>query len=107
MSPSSERSVDVTTVWFYPQSFEDRPQLEPGTIKTFITTWNDILIQEAVLRELKRGGQVYFLHNEVETIENMARFVAARQQSPGPGDLDGEQAAATEFSERSTSKEGA
>ena len=28
------------------------------------------VIREAVLRELKRGGQVYFLHNEVETIEN-------------------------------------
>jgi transcription-repair coupling factor (superfamily II helicase) len=27
-------------------------------------------VREAVLRELKRGGQVYFLHNEVETIEN-------------------------------------
>jgi len=41
------------------------------------------------------------------TIENMARFVAARQQPADPGDLDGEQAASTEFSERSTSKEGA
>ncbi|MCK7496975.1 MAG: hypothetical protein MZW92_43360 [Comamonadaceae bacterium] len=28
------------------------------------------MVREAVLRELKRGGQVYFLHNEVETIEN-------------------------------------
>jgi transcription-repair coupling factor (superfamily II helicase) len=31
------------------------------------------VIREAVLRELKRGGQVYFLHNEVETIENRAK----------------------------------
>jgi transcription-repair coupling factor (superfamily II helicase) len=31
------------------------------------------LIREAVLREFKRGGQVYFLHNEVETIEEMKR----------------------------------
>ena len=28
------------------------------------------MIREAVLRELKRGGQVYFLHNEVDTIQN-------------------------------------
>lgn len=39
-------------------------------IKTFVQRESDSLIREAVLRELKRGGQVYFLHNEVETIEN-------------------------------------
>ncbi len=38
-------------------------------IKTFVSEWNDQLMQEACLREIKRGGQVYFLHNEVETIE--------------------------------------
>src|SRR5439155_1182210 len=40
-------------------------------IKTFVSPWSDGLIREAVLRELRRGGQVYFLYNEVETIENM------------------------------------
>ena len=39
-------------------------------IKTFVRNENDSVIREACLRELKRGGQVYFLHNEVETIEN-------------------------------------
>jgi len=39
-------------------------------IKTFVRKESAALIREAVLRELKRGGQVYFLHNEVETIEN-------------------------------------
>jgi transcription-repair coupling factor (superfamily II helicase) len=39
-------------------------------IKTFVRTEGNGVIREAVLRELKRGGQVYFLHNEVETIEN-------------------------------------
>lgn len=39
-------------------------------IKTFVRREGDNIIREAVLRELKRGGQVYFLHNEVETIEN-------------------------------------
>jgi transcription-repair coupling factor (superfamily II helicase) len=42
-------------------------------VKTFISQWNDALIQEACQRELKRGGQIYFLHNEVSTIENMAQ----------------------------------
>ena len=40
-------------------------------IKTFVHTLSDGIIREAVLRELNRGGQVYFLHNEVDTIENM------------------------------------
>ncbi len=39
-------------------------------IKTFVRNEDKGVIREAVLRELKRGGQVYFLHNEVETIEN-------------------------------------
>ncbi len=40
-------------------------------IKTFVSKFSDGIIREAVLRELKRGGQVYFLHNEVDTIDNM------------------------------------
>ena len=40
-------------------------------IKTFVSPWSEGLIREAVMRELKRGGQVYFLHNEVESIERM------------------------------------
>jgi transcription-repair coupling factor (superfamily II helicase) len=39
-------------------------------IKTFVRSESEGIIREAVLRELKRGGQVYFLHNEVDTIEN-------------------------------------
>ncbi len=42
-------------------------------IKTFVCEWDKAVIREAVLREIKRGGQVYFLHNEVETIEVMAK----------------------------------
>ncbi|MBA5606683.1 transcription-repair coupling factor [Duganella sp. FT3S] len=39
-------------------------------IKTFVRSEGEAIIREACLRELKRGGQVYFLHNEVETIGN-------------------------------------
>jgi len=41
-------------------------------IKTFVAPWSEGLIREAVMRELKRGGQAYFLHNEVDSIERMA-----------------------------------
>jgi transcription-repair coupling factor (superfamily II helicase) len=40
-------------------------------IKTFVSKWSNGQVREACLREFKRGGQVYFLHNEVDTIENM------------------------------------
>ncbi len=40
-------------------------------IKTFVSPWSEGLIREAVMRELRRGGQVYFLHNEVDSIERM------------------------------------
>ncbi|MFN3883484.1 MAG: transcription-repair coupling factor [Rhodocyclaceae bacterium] len=61
-------------------------------IKTFVHPWSNGLVREAALREFKRGGQVYFLHNEVETIENMrdrlqkllpeARIVVGHGQLP-------------------------
>jgi transcription-repair coupling factor (superfamily II helicase) len=45
-------------------------------IKTFVRDESHGVIREAVMRELKRGGQVYFLHNEVDTIENRRRELA-------------------------------
>lgn len=42
------------------------------SIKTFVREFNRPLIQEAITRELARGGQVYFLHNAVETIDKTA-----------------------------------
>ncbi|CAH2795217.1 MAG: Transcription-repair coupling factor [Candidatus Burkholderia crenata] len=46
-------------------------------IKTFVRREEDGVIREAMLRELKRGGQVYFLHNEVETIDNRRAMLEA------------------------------
>jgi transcription-repair coupling factor (superfamily II helicase) len=47
------------------------PPVERHPIKTFISQWNDVLITEACQREIKRGGQVYFLHNDISSIEAM------------------------------------
>jgi transcription-repair coupling factor (superfamily II helicase) len=41
-------------------------------IKTFVRQSEDSVVREAILREIMRGGQVYFLHNQVETIERVA-----------------------------------
>ncbi len=43
------------------------------SIKTFVQEQQNSIIQEAVLREILRGGQIYFLHNDVSTIEKTAR----------------------------------
>ncbi|MCB1745889.1 MAG: transcription-repair coupling factor [Gammaproteobacteria bacterium] len=46
-------------------------------IKTFVREWADALLREAILREIGRGGQVYFVHNEVENIQQKADELAA------------------------------
>ncbi len=48
------------------------PPMQRHAIKTFVTRWNEELIVEGCQRELKRGGQIYFLHNEVKSIEKSA-----------------------------------
>ncbi|MEL6868746.1 MAG: transcription-repair coupling factor [Pseudomonadota bacterium] len=48
------------------------PPADRLSVKTFISRWNDGLIREACLREIKRGGQVYFVHNRVDDIERVA-----------------------------------
>ena len=44
------------------------PPAERLSVKTFVSEWNDVVVREACLREIKRGGQVYFIHNRVEDI---------------------------------------
>jgi len=44
------------------------PPAERLAVRTFVSEWNDVVIREACLREIKRGGQVYFIHNRVEDI---------------------------------------
>jgi transcription-repair coupling factor (superfamily II helicase) len=46
-------------------------------ILTFVEPWDDALLEEALARELDRGGQVYFVHNRIETIDTIAARVQA------------------------------
>ena len=46
-------------------------------IKTFLIEWHAPTLREAALRELRRGGQIYFVHNEVRSIEKIAAEVRA------------------------------
>lgn len=53
------------------------PPAKRLSIKTFVRETNEGIVKEAVLRELLRGGQVYFLHNEVKSIEKRAAEIQA------------------------------
>src|SRR5512145_128412 len=46
-------------------------------VLTFVEPWDDALLEEAMARELDRGGQVYFVHNRIETIDTIAARVRA------------------------------
>ncbi len=52
------------------------PPAERLGVRTFVTQWSTAVIREACLREIKRGGQVYFVHNKVESIERVAEQLA-------------------------------
>lgn len=64
-------------------------------VQTYVLEYDDIIIAEAIRRELRRGGQVYYLHNRVETIETVANKIS--QLAPGAriavahGQMDKEQ----------------
>jgi transcription-repair coupling factor (superfamily II helicase) len=53
-------------------SIINTPPLDRSPIRTYVLPWSEMVAREAILRELDRGGQVYFVHNFVETIEGAA-----------------------------------
>jgi transcription-repair coupling factor (superfamily II helicase) len=53
----------------------ETPPRDRSPILTFVEPWDDALLEEAMARELDRGGQVFFVHNRIETIETIAARV--------------------------------
>jgi transcription-repair coupling factor (superfamily II helicase) len=53
----------------------ETPPRDRSPILTFVEPWDDALLEEAIARELDRGGQVFFVHNRIETIETIAARV--------------------------------
>ncbi|HXV89720.1 MAG TPA: transcription-repair coupling factor [Gemmatimonadales bacterium] len=53
----------------------ETPPKDRSPVLTFIEPWDDALLEEAMARELDRGGQVYFVHNRIETIATIAERV--------------------------------
>lgn len=53
----------------------DTPPVDRLAIRTYVTRYDDDLIRQAILRELRRAGQVFFVHNRVQTIGAMAEHI--------------------------------
>jgi len=70
------RTLNMSLSGLRDLSLISTPPAHRLAVKTFISEWNNAAIREACLREIKRGGQVYFLHNEVQSIERIAGDVA-------------------------------
>ena len=71
------RTLNMSLAGMRDLSIITTPPAERLAIKTLVSEWNDELIVEACQRELARGGQVYFLHNEVKTIERITHNLEA------------------------------
>ena len=56
-------------------SLIETPPRDRSPVLTFLEQWDDDLIEEAIAREIDRGGQVYFVHNRIATIESIAERV--------------------------------
>jgi transcription-repair coupling factor (superfamily II helicase) len=70
------RTLNMSLSGLRDLSIISTPPAHRLAVRTFICEWNDAGIREACLREIKRGGQIYFLHNQVESIERIAAELA-------------------------------
>jgi transcription-repair coupling factor (superfamily II helicase) len=67
------RTLNMAMAGLRDLSLITTPPAHRMAVRTFISAWDPATIREAFQRELSRGGQVYFLHNEVDSIERTAR----------------------------------
>ena len=69
------RTLHMSLSGIRDMSLIDDPPEGRMAIKTFVKEYDDELVREVILRELDRGGQVYFLHNRVESITHIAEKI--------------------------------
>jgi transcription-repair coupling factor (superfamily II helicase) len=67
------RTLNMSMAGIRDLSIIATPPARRLSVKTFVRTYDESTIKEAILREILRGGQVYYLHNEVSSIEKVAR----------------------------------
>lgn len=71
------RTLHMSLVGIRDMSIIEQPPEERHPVQTYVLEYNDKLIRDAILRELDRGGQVYYVYNRVENIEKVAHKLAA------------------------------
>lgn len=69
------RTLQMSLVGIRDMSTVMTPPEERLPIRTYVTEWDDEIVREAITRELQRGGQVYFVHNRVQSIGMIAKRV--------------------------------
>lgn len=71
------RTLNMSMAGIRDLSIIATPPARRLSVKTFVRQYDEATIKEAILREILRGGQVYYLHNEVDTIDKTARDLQA------------------------------
>ncbi len=71
------RTLNMSLAGIRDLSIIATPPVARHSVQTFVTEWQDGLIREACQREMARGGQIYFLHNEVDSIERVTAELQA------------------------------
>jgi transcription-repair coupling factor (superfamily II helicase) len=69
------RTLHMSMMGMRDLSVIDTPPVDRLAIRTYVTRFDEELIREAILRELRRGGQVFFVHNRVQSIAAMGEFL--------------------------------
>jgi transcription-repair coupling factor (superfamily II helicase) len=70
------RTLHMSLVGIRDLSIIETPPVDRLAIQTYVTRYDERVIRDAILREVERGGQVFFLHNRVETIDRLALKLA-------------------------------
>jgi len=91
------RTMHMAVVGIRDMSVVQTPPEDRQPIKTYVTADDDALVKEVIERELDRGGQAYYVHNRVRTIEKAAervsRLVPGARVAIGHGQMEEEQLA--------------
>ena len=71
------RTLQMSLLGIRDLSVISTPPQQRRSVKTFLARYDQLVIREAVLRELERGGQLFFVHNRVQSIHRMAETIAS------------------------------
>lgn len=71
------RTLQMSLLGIRDLSVISTPPRQRRSVKTFLARYDQLVIREAIMRELERGGQLFFVHNRVQSIHHMADTIAS------------------------------